>query len=183
MKKSYIFLAEGFEEMEALAVVDILRRGGVEIETVSIMESLDVVGSHGIKVVADRLLSDVADKDAECMIFPGGLPGAENLGSCKLLLQMTQKQYDNGKFIAAICAAPALVLKHLKVLGMHRVTCYPGFESHLIQYEHVADGVVVDRNLITGKGPGFALPFGLAILSVLRSRNVAEQVASGMLLQ
>lgn len=182
MDRVYLFLAEGFEDIEALAVVDILRRGNVPVQTVSITDTLSVKSAHGVSVQADILLKEVEAGDAACLICPGGLPGASNLGDCKSLIGLLQQQYDKGGLVAAICAAPALVLSQLSIRKRHSVTCYPGFEAHLPAYDVTAEGVVVDDNVITGKGPGFAIPFGLKILEELTSPEVAREVAEGMLL-
>lgn len=182
MKKSFLFLAEGFEEVEALAVVDVLRRGNVDVETVSVSEGLEVVGAHGIPVKADRLLKDVVGGEADFLILPGGLPGAQNLADCRELTGWLQRHFDLGGNVAAICAAPALVLGNLKMDRKYKMTCYPGFESYLPNSDMREDGVVEDGNLITGKGPGFAVCFGLAILKKIVSEEAAKEVAAGMLL-
>ena len=110
MKKSFLFLADGFEEVEALGVVDVLRRGTIEVKTVSISDKKEVTGAHGVPVMADLLLSDVKEEEAEFLICPGGMPGAKNLGDCTALVQMIQKHFDKSGYVAAICAAPALVI-------------------------------------------------------------------------
>ena len=182
MRKSFLFLADGFEEVEALGVVDVLRRGTIEVKTVSISDKKEVTGAHGVPVVADLLLSDVKEEEAEFLICPGGMPGAKNLGDCTALVQMIQKHFDKGGYVAAICAAPALVLSQLKAGRKLRMTCYPGFEKYLSEAEVLTDGVVTDGKVITGKGPGFAIPFGLTVLEQMRSAEVAKEVAAGMLL-
>lgn len=183
MKKSYLFLAEGFEEMEAIAVVDVLRRGGVEVQTVSISDTYEVISAHKVTIKADLIWKELNAEDAECLIFPGGMPGADNLSHFKPLTELLQQHFDKGGYVAAICAAPALVLKHLKTGRKMRLTCYPGFEKYLPEaFEVVSDEVVVDGKVITGKGPGFAVKFGLTILEQLRSAGVAKEVAGGMLL-
>lgn len=182
MKKSFLFLADGFEDVEAIAAVDILRRGGVDVRTVSITAGKQVLSAHGVTVTVDLTFDEVEWETAEGLIFPGGMPGAQNLGECGILMREMQRHYDKGGVVAAICAAPALVVSQLKTAGRCRVTCYPGFEKYLSDFEVAADGVVVDGNLITGKGPGFAVPFALAILTRLRSANVAQEVSAGMLL-
>ena len=169
MRKSFLFLADGFEEVEALGVVDVLRRGTIEVKTVSISDKKEVTGAHGVPVVADLLLSDVKEEEAEFLICPGGM-------------QMIQKHFDKGGYVAAICAAPALVLSKIKMNKRYTMTCYPGFEEYLPEAEMQPHGVVVDGNVITGKGPAYAFKFGLAILEQLTSKKVAEEVAAGMLL-
>lgn len=182
MNVSYLFLAPGFEEIEAIAVVDVLRRGGVDVRTVSVGEGNEVTGAHQVTIRADLSLGQMQPEEAECLIFPGGMPGAQNLSECEKLMTILQYHYEQGRTIAAICAAPALVLSHLKTAKQLRVTCYPGFEKYLPDFEVVADGVVVDGNVITGKGPGFAIRFGLTLLEQLRSPEKAREVAAGMLL-
>lgn len=183
MKKTFLFLAEGFEEMEAIAVVDVLRRGGVDVQTVSIGEQKQVKSSHGVIITADHTFGEVRSEKAECLICPGGMPGAQNLGDFTPLVEWMQQQYDEDRHIAAICAAPALVLRHLKPKGRIRLTCYPGFEKYLpADFEVSTEGVVTDGKVITGKGPGFAVKFGLTVLEQLRSAEVAKEVAVGMLL-
>ena len=183
MKKTFLFLAEGFEEVEAVATVDVLRRGGVELQTVAVGGERQVKGAHGVPVIADLALDELVAEEAECLIFPGGMPGAQNLADHRALLELMQRHYDAGRCVAAICAAPALVLGRLRPGRRLRVTCYPGFEDSLpADFEVSTDGVVVDGNVITGKGPGFAVKFGLTILKHLRSEEVAKEVAAGMLL-
>ena len=182
MGKTFLFLAEGFEDIEAIAVVDVLRRGGVEVRTVSVSEHRNGKSAHGVTVTADLVLGDLEPEEAECLIYPGGMPGAQNLGDCQPLLSMMQQQYDQGGYIAAICAAPALVFGHLQTRRRLCVTCYPGFEKYLpADFEILTDGVVADGKVITGKGPGFAVKFGLILLEHLRSAEVAQEVAAGML--
>lgn len=182
MKRSFLFLAEGFEETEAIAVVDVLRRGGVEVQTVSIAAHHEVKGAHGVTIVADVLLEQILGEEAECLIFPGGMPGAQHLADCKELIGLLQRQFDQNGYIAAICAAPALVLSQLQAGRKLHLTCYPGFEKHLPEAEVSGEGVVVDGRVITGKGPGFAVAFGLKVLENMRSAEVAKEVAGGMLL-
>ena len=184
MKKSFLFLAEGFEEVEALSVVDVLRRGNVDVETVSISGEREVAGAHGIPVKADRLLSEVKGTEAvEFLICPGGMPGSKHLAECQELVDWLQRHFDKGGNVAAICAAPALVLSRLKMAGGRKMTCYPGFEGYLPDADTRPEGVVEDGNLITGKGPAFAMRFGLAILKRCVSEKAAEEVAAGMLLE
>ena len=182
MTKSFLFLADGFEEVEALGTVDVLRRGTVEVKTVSISGKKEVTGAHGVPVVADLLIDEVKEEEAEFLICPGGMPGAKNLGDCPALVQLIQKHFDKGGYVAAICAAPALVLSKIKTDRKRQMTCYPGFEEYLPEADIQPHGVVVDGNLITGRGPAYTFKFGLAILEQLTSKKVAEDVAAGMLL-
>ncbi|MGL5683074.1 MAG: DJ-1 family glyoxalase III [Marinifilaceae bacterium] len=182
MQQTFLFLADGFEEIEALAVVDILRRGNVNIETVSITSSMDVKGAHGISVKADRLLSDITTQEAECLILPGGMPGAQHLCDCPDLVAYVQRHVSAGRLTAAICAAPALVLGKIDFGKSMHATCYPSFEKFAPNLVFQKQGVVVDDFLITGRGPAYAVDFGLTILTHLHSQEVADSIASGMLL-
>ncbi|MDR1756778.1 MAG: DJ-1/PfpI family protein [Culturomica sp.] len=178
----YLFLAEGFEEIEALVTVDVLRRGGVEIKTVSISSGREVTGAHGIPVIADKRLEEVVAGNADYLILPGGMPGAQHLSESKPLMELLEKHYKSGRPLAAICAAPALVLSKLPLPEHTRLTCYPGYESCLQKYTVTGEGVVTDGNLITGKGPAFATAFALAILDRLTgSGQKSKEVAAGLL--
>ncbi|MGM9760708.1 MAG: DJ-1 family glyoxalase III [Parabacteroides sp.] len=181
MKKAFLFLAPGFEEIEALATVDILRRGGVDVKMISITESRTVVGAHGIEVVADALFGEVVYADADALILPGGMPGATNLNDCDPLRKLLLDQYRAGRIVAAICAAP-LVLGGLGFLKGRRATCYPGFEDRLIGATITGEATETDGPVITGHGPGQAFNFGLALLSAIKNEAVADEVAGGMLL-
>lgn len=184
MKKSFLFLADGFEEVEALGTLDVLRRGGVDVQSVSVYDYREVKGAHGIVVAADLLLKEVKEEEADFLIFPGGMPGAQNLSECSLLMEMLKSHFGKKKPIAAICAAPALVLGKLPLDKKVRMTCYPGFEEFLPNIEVRKEGVVEDGNIITGRGPAYAFAFGLAILSYLTgSEQKAQEVAEGMLLK
>ncbi len=181
MKNVFLFLAEGFEELEALATVDVLRRADIDVKMVSITEQKEVKGAHHIAVVADKVLNEVLSEEAEILIFPGGMPGAKNLAECKPLMDKLKTHFGQNRLVAAICAAPALVLSQLPLKESSRLTCYPGFESYLSKVHVVADGVVVDHTIITAKGPAFACDFGLTIVEHLKGKSVAEEVAAGML--
>lgn len=183
MKKSYLFLADGFEEVEALGTLDVLRRGTIEVKTVSISGKKEVTGAHGVPVVADLFIDDVKEEEAEFLICPGGMPGAKNLGECPALIRLIQEHVDKGGYVAAICAAPALVMSKIKLNRKYQMTCYPGFEEYLPDAHMQPHGVVIDGNMITGRGPAYSFKFGLAILEQLTSKKVAEEVAAGMLLE
>lgn len=181
MAKVYEFLANGFEDIEALAPLDILRRGGVEVVTVSITASDKVQTSHGVTIVADACFADVDLSDADMLLLPGGMPGAQNLlehsGVCDALVAHAEK----GKLLAAICAAP-MVLGQLNLLEGRRATCYPGFDKFLNGAEYTADLVTVDGNITTGKGPGAAIPFGFQLLSNFVPANDVEALKAGMMI-
>jgi protein deglycase len=181
MKRVFLFLAEGFEETEAIGTVDVLRRAGIDAETVSISNSLDVTGAHGIKIHADQLLKEADIRIPDALILPGGMPGAKNLKECEPLKELLLDQYRSDRIVAAICAAP-MVLGTMGLLKGHRATCYPGFEDFLIGAKVTGKATETDGNVITGKGPGFVFDFALAIVTAVRGKAVAEEVAAGMLL-
>ncbi|MDE5608472.1 MAG: DJ-1/PfpI family protein [Muribaculaceae bacterium] len=182
MNTSYLFLAEGFEEIEALATVDILRRAGMAVETVSITSDPEVIGAHGVTVVADRVIADIDAGTAPWLILPGGLPGATNLAVCVELVEMLKSQVKAGRCVAAICASPAMVLGPIGLLKGHKATCYPGCEGACDHPDFTGQPVEVDGQIITGKGPGFTFRFALAIVEKTLGKEAAAQVAGGMLL-
>lgn len=179
---NYVFLADGFEEVEALATVDVLRRCGIEVQTVSINETRGVAGAHGINVTADCKMEDVDLSIADFLILPGGLPGATNLRDCEALQEVLKQHAAKGGNLAAICAAP-MVLGGLGLLEGKEATCYPGFEKYMIGAKPGSLPVVQDGNVITGKGPAFAFAFGLKIAEAIKGKDAAGDVAAGMLLQ
>lgn len=178
--KPMIFLAEGFEESEALLPLDILRRGGLDAITVSVTSDRIVKSSHGVQVVADALISEISAEDVQMIILPGGLPGATNLDECQYLDKMIMDFASKGKSLAAICAAPMVYGKRGLLRGK-KATCYPGFDKYLDGAEYT--GVLVEcvDNFILGKGPAAAAEFGFAILEKLAGREKANEVRKGML--
>lgn len=184
MKESFIFLADGFEEIEALATVDILRRAGMKVTTVSIAEPA-VTGAHGVTVVADTLFADTDFTHADWLICPGGLPGAPNLHAFEPLNVLLAQHHEAGGNIAAICAAPAMVLAPLGLLRGRKATCYPGCEQGCIDGGAImSDALVVEQpRLITGKGPAAAVDFALAIARHAMGEQAAADTAAGMLWQ
>lgn len=181
MEKAFVFLAAGFEEMEALGTVDVLRRAGIQVITVSISDDKKVIGAHNISVEADALMKEVDMNGAAALVLPGGMPGATNLNASTALKEALLQQYRSEKIVAAICAAP-LVLGGLGLLKGRKATCYPGFEESLIGAIPTGEAAVVDGNVITGKGPGVVYDFALALVAAIRSKAVAEEVAAGLLL-
>ena len=191
MKGVYMFFADGFEETEAIAPADVLRRGGIDVKKVSINGSLGVSSSHGVHILTDMTFSEFRNQvvldgtsPQDVMIFPGGLPGSDNLAACDELMDMMQKHYAEGGCVAAICAAPSVVLGKLPELKGKRMTCYDGFEPALVAkgVEYTKEGVVTDGNIITGRGAGHAVNFGLAILAYLKGQDAADQVARSIML-
>ncbi len=181
MKKVYVFLADGFEEIEALAPVDLLRRAGVEVVTVSIMNREGVAGSHGIVTGADKVL-DKKDRaedymDADLLILPGGKAGTDNLAACSKLAEIIKKAEAEGKLLAAICAAPS-VYGRMGLLKGKKATCYPGFEGLLEGAEYTAAAVEEDGCFITARGMGVSLQFGLKLIERLISVGKAKEIAA-----
>ena len=181
MCRSFIFLAEGFEEIEAITVVDVLRRAGMDSKTVSITSDRSVTGAHGITVMADMTLGDADFGDAEWLILPGGMPGATNLVSNETVCSLLKEH--KGK-IAAICASPGVVLAPLGLLEGRDATCYPGFEDMCKKGgAHMHDvPVMATRDLITGNGPSAAMRFALAIVANSLGDAAAQQVGAAMIL-
>ena len=187
MKGAYIFLADGFEDIEALGTLDILRRGGIPSTTVTINDTPEVTSAHGVTVLSECLLDEFLDEGADLediLIFPGGLPGASNLAECKPLIAYARTHFQHGGAVGAICAAPGLVVSQLPGIEGKKVTCYDGFEGHLEEKGacYTGESVVTDGQLITGRGPAFALEFGLAIVSFLKGPEKAAEIRKGMLL-
>ena len=183
MKDSFVFLADGFEEIEAISVIDILRRAGMPVKTVSISASLQVKGAHGVTVVADVLYDSTHFAEAEWLIVPGGLPGATNLYDFAPLHGLIRNQIDseNGR-LAAICAAPGEVLGQLGALKGERFTCYPGFEGKVEGGIHEPARVVTSGKFVTANGPSSATLWALEIVKETLGDDKATEVASGMLL-
>lgn len=182
MGNVYLFLAEGFEEVEALSVVDILRRAGLSVKTVSVTGNECVSGAHGVGVKADMLFdAALIGADAEMLVLPGGLPGATNLAAHEGLRSLILDFGAASRPLAAICAAP-MVYGRLGLLKGRCATCYPGFEQYMEGAQPTGAMVEQDANFITGKGPGAAFDFALAIVAKLAGEAKAGEVKAGMLL-
>ncbi len=179
MSKAYIFLADGFEEVEGLAAVDVLRRGGVEVVMVSMNRSNCIKGSHNIGILCDSVFEDCVFDDGDMVILPGGLHGTNALMAHDGLRDVLYTYRDEEKFIAAICAAPS-VLGMNGILKGKKATCYPGFEDKLLGAEVLTDKVVCDGSIITGKGMGPAVEFGLKLLEVLEGTDISKKVADAI---
>ena len=168
-----------------------LRRGGINVKTVSIYDDRIVTSSNRIPVIADMAFGEFKASTSfgpclpsDVMIFPGGMPGSANLAAFGKLMDIMQQHYAEGGTVAAICAAPSVVLGLLPDLAEKKMTCYDGFEDALIAKgaEYVKEGVVVDGNIITGRGPGWAVEFGLTILEKLKGKEIADKVKAGLML-
>ena len=176
MAKTAIFLANGFEEIEALTVVDLLRRAGIEIIMTSVTGEKNVTGSHDIKVEADQLIENLDFDDIDMIILPGGMPGTTNLDNCDLLKEKIQVFSEDGKLLAAICAAPTIYGK-MGLLKGKRACCFPGRENDLIGADIQTTEVAKDGNFITSRGMGTAIPFGLSIIAQFQGENAASDMA------
>ena len=183
MKKVMMFFAEGFEEVEALSVVDVLRRGGVDVEMSSIDNNEIVTGSHGIGVVMNRRMEEVSIDDIESFdgfLLPGGMPGTLNLKKSDKVRETICHANEKGKLLGAICAAP-IVFGACDILKGKKATCYPGFEKDLTGAETTTDSVVVDGNIVTSRGVGTALDFGLTLLGILTDEENSKKIKESIL--
>ena len=191
MRGVSIFLADGFEITEALTTVNMLRRGGVNVKIVSIYDDRIVTSSNHIPVIADSSFAEFkastsfagSDKE-DVMIFPGGMPGSLNLAECGKLMDLMLKHYSEGGTVAAICAAPSVVLSKLPQLEGKTMTCYDGFEPALIDkgVNVTKNGVETDDRIISSRGAGHAIEFGLAILCQIKDKETAEKVRKSIML-
>jgi len=177
----YVHLADGFEEIEVFAVVDVLRRGGVDVSTISMTGHETVTSVHNISIKADLLYESADYENCEMIVLPGGIPGTENLRRHSGLIEQLKIFSSKGKYIAAICAAPTII-EELNILNGRKATSYPGMEVQLLDSLYASDFVVIDRNLITSKGPGTALEFGLAILKVLKGVAIEKEARKKILM-
>ncbi len=179
METVYVFFADGFEEIEALTTIDTLRRAGVNVQIVSVTPDEIVVGAHDISVLCDVNFVNCDFRDAAMLVLPGGMPGAATLDSHIGLHKQLIKFAENNQPIAAICAAP-MVLGKLGLLKGRKATCYPGFEQYLEGAECINELVVKDGNIITGLGPGAAMPFALALVKELVGEAKAQELQCAM---
>jgi len=180
MSKVCVFLADGFEEIEALTVVDILRRASVDTQMISISENRMVTGSHKIPIQADACIKDADFSDTELLVLPGGMPGTIHLGECKMLTDMLVEFHQQGKKVAAICAAPS-ILGDLGILKGKKAVCFPGFEERLKGATVLDNKVSIDGNVTTSRGMGTAIPFALALTEQLVSKEKAQEIKKSIL--
>lgn len=171
-----VFFAQGYEEIEALTVVDLLRRANIEVKMISVTGEWLVSGSHGIRVEMDMLLETVDFEQVEMIVLPGGMPGTLGLASCSLLMEQVNRFVSQKKAVGAICAAPT-ILGRLGLLEGRKACCYPGMEEELIGAVVVQDSVVKEGTLLTSRGMGTAIAFGLAIIALLQGEEAAERMA------
>ena len=183
MSKVYVFLAEGFEEVEALTPVDLLRRAGIDTQTVSIGNSLTVTGRSDITVKADLLFEEADPDSADMLVLPGGMPGTRYLMAHKGLENALKKAAASGRYTAAICAAPSVLAAH-GILNGKKATSYPGFEGKLAEggaSPTDAEEVVTDGTVITSRGAGTAIPFALKLIEVLKGKECAAEIGNSII--
>jgi 4-methyl-5(b-hydroxyethyl)-thiazole monophosphate biosynthesis len=179
-KKAIIILATGFEELEAVSVIDILRRGGVEL-TITGLDGINISSSRNVTIVADKKFEDIKE-DFDAVILPGGMPGAMHLSHSKKLSDFIKNMCTKGTIIAAICASPAVVLAPLGILDNKTATCYPGMQNEFpASTKYKEDAVVIDGNLITSRGPGTSMDFGYAIVERLIGKITSDKLRKDML--
>lgn len=182
-KKILVPLADGFEMIEALSVVDVFRRAGAHVDMAAVGDSLLVTSSHNVKVIADRKLFDCADEAYDLIVLPGGIPGAENLKNSSILAELLKKQNSENKLYGAICASPAVVLEHHGLLEGKKATCHPMFVERLKTQANVAERVVFDKNCVTSRGAGTSIEFGLELVGILLGEDKKNEVAKGMAIE
>lgn len=180
MPKAAIFLADGFEEIEGLTVVDLLRRAGISMDMVSVSGKKQITGGHNIRVEADYLFEDYSFDDVDMLVLPGGMPGTKHLAAHTGLQERLAEFHREGKALAAICAAPS-VLGQAGLLKDKRAVCYPGFEEALIGASVGTEEVVTDGNIITSRGLGTAIAFSLAIIAYLCDEETAERIGKSVI--
>ena len=182
MKKVLLFLAKGFEEVEAVTPIDFLRRAGIEVTTIGIGGRM-IDGAHGISIEADTVLPELEGVEAyDGLVFPGGMPGAENIAADERVLKLVNLFHGKGKLIAAICASPAVVLAGTGVLNGRQATCYPGFENKFgSEISFSSERVVRDGNIITSRGPGTAAEFAVELIRYLADEETAIKIKEGTL--
>lgn len=182
MAKTAIFLATGFEEIEALTVVDLLRRVHVEIDMVSVTGEKRAIGSHGIAVETDKIINQLNFSEYDMLILPGGMPGTLNLEACEVLMTQIEAFYQQKKLLAAICAAPS-IFGHKGMLNGRTACCYPGFEKDMTGATVSYEPVCMDGHLITSRGMGCAVQFGLKIVEALLGEETSRELAAGIVFE
>ena len=173
-------VAEGTEELEAVAIIDVLRRAGAAVTVASVSGNRQITASRGVVIVADALIEDCAKRDFDLVVLPGGIPGAEHLRDSVDLIRLLKRQRDKEGLYAAICASPAVVFEHHGLLEGRQATCHPGFVDHLSARDQIESRVVIDGNCLTSRGPGTAVEFALALVERLYGRDKRDEVAIPM---
>lgn len=182
MTKIALFIENGNEDIEFIAPLDILRRGGVEVDLISANNNKTVTTSHNVTVTVDKLLNEINIDNYDGIIIPGGMPGSDYLRDNDTVIKYLQKFYKEGKLVAALCAAP-IVLNKAGITKESNITCYPSIEEKIKYKTYNKDkAVVIDRNVITAQGPTLAILFGYAILEYLEGKEVSQKISNDMLL-
>lgn len=180
MKKVKVFLADGFEEIEGLTVVDLLRRAGIEVKTVSITNDKLIHGAHGIDIMADEIFAEAGSEQADMLVLPGGMPGSAHLQQHEGLRGLLTEFNNQKKYIAAICAAPGII-GQMGMLEGRRAASFPGVEDQLWGAQVVREAAVTDGHIITSRGLGTAIDFSLAIITVLINRKKADEIGASVI--
>ncbi len=180
-KRVLVPIADGTEEIEAVTIIDILRRAGVDVVTASVGE-LEITASRGVRLVADCLISQCLDREFDMIALPGGIPGAEHLRDCPALIKILHHHDKAGKWLAAICAAPVVTLQPHGFLDNRLATCHPGRQSALHNRTAAHNRVVTDHNLVTSQGPGTAIEFSLQLVKLLCGEKKAAEVAAPLVI-
>lgn len=175
MKKALVFLADGFEEAEAICPIDVMRRSGIKVVTAGI-NGKSVTSSHNVSVVADCTVDEVSDEEFDCIFCPGGMPGAVNIAQSWKANEIIINAVNRGAIVSAICASPAVVLGQLGLLDGKRATCFPGCEGYAPQVAFSSEGVVVDKNIVTGKAAGFAFDLGLKLVELMLGKEKSKEI-------
>lgn len=175
-------VADGTEELEAVAIIDILRRAGADVTVASVSGNRQITASRGVVITADTLIQDCADKAYDLIVLPGGIPGAHHLRDAPELTGMLKRQQESQKLFGAICASPAIVLDHHGLLAGHKATCHPGFAGEMDKEHHVDERVVMDGNCLTSRGAGTAVAFALALVERLYDEETRLSVAESLAL-
>ena len=177
---AFVFLANGFEEIEAITPIDMLRRAGIDVTTVSISENKEVVGAHNIPIIADTIFAETDFSKADLLLLPGGMPGTNNLNACEELKILIKKHTLESKLIAAICAAP-IILGQMSLLEGEKAVCYPSFENQLKGADVQFNKVEISENIITARGAGCAIEFALTIIETLCGKSKSEEIAQSII--
>jgi protein deglycase len=180
-KRVLVPIADGTEEIEAVTIIDILRRAESDV-TVASVDDIQITASRGVKITVDQLITDCASQTYDLIAVPGGMPGAEHLRDSDALTELLVRHAGQGRLYGAICAAPVVVLQHHGLLKGRRATCFPSFADQLTNKESVDHHVVVDGNCVTSQGPGTAMEFAIKLVELLYTREKAEETAEHVLL-
>jgi len=181
-KKALIAVADGIEELEAITIIDCLRRAGADL-TIASVQKREIVTSRKVKITADCLITDCRSETYDLVVLPGGMPGAEHLAGSRELAEMLKNQKTSGRLYAAICASPAVVFEYHGLLTDKKATCYPAMAEKLKNKQAINQRVVVDGNCITSQGPGTALEFSLKLIELLFGRQKSDELAKAMVVK